>query len=170
MQERNQLFRNIDGTTFDDLTEVAGELCSLEITRGPPLAISTMMAIPIFLLETTRTCSTLHQRIRFTSTLDCVLLQNQSSNTPQLQCQVNLELADGRKLTRTPRTDGSYLSVNDPRVLFGLGASAEPITLTVHWHDGTRESFIEIIPNQYVTLKQGNGKALSAGETKEPTE
>ncbi|MGC6451495.1 MAG: CRTAC1 family protein [Pirellulaceae bacterium] len=172
LQERNQLFRNIDGTTFDDLTEVAGELChSLEITRGASFGdIDNDGDTDILIgnncgparLYTNESGSHQHWI--------GVLLQNQSSNTPQLQCQVNVELADGRKLTRTPRTDGSYLSVNDPRVLFGLGASAESITLTVHWHDGTRESFMGITPNQYVTLKQGNGKALSAGETKEPTE
>jgi hypothetical protein len=39
----------------------------------------------------------------------------------------------GRKLTRFVKGGGSYLSANDPRILFGLGSAPRIDRLTVEW-------------------------------------
>jgi hypothetical protein len=43
---------------------------------------------------------------------------------------------------------------NDPRLLFGLGAYAGPVTLTVDWYGGGREHFT-LEPDRYHVVRQG---------------
>jgi len=49
--------------------------------------------------------------------------------------------ANGSTLWRRARADGSYASANDPRVLAGLGDSAQPPRVRVVWPDGRVEEF-----------------------------
>ena len=51
----------------------------------------------------------------------------------------------------------SYLSYNDPRILFGLGNVSEVKKLHVRWPDGSEEIFDNIDINQYITISQGEG-------------
>jgi hypothetical protein len=51
----------------------------------------------------------------------------------------------------------SYLSYNDPRILFGLGKETEVRKIHVRWPDGSEEYFENIDINQYFTIVQGEG-------------
>ena len=70
-----------------------------------------------------------------------------------LGAQVEIVVAKDRVLRRRVRTDGSYLSANDPRVLAGLGAATRVQTVRVRWPDGTREEFKDVAVDKYTTLK-----------------
>jgi len=74
--------------------------------------------------------------------------------------QVFLETASGRRLLRQVRVDGSYLSANDPRVLFGLAGESGPVSIEVHWVDGRIEAFTGIPSDQYTTVVAGTGEAV----------
>jgi enediyne biosynthesis protein E4 len=63
-------------------------------------------------------------------------------------------------LWRRVRTDASYLSASDPRIVFGLGADAAGGTVDVHWPDGTKERFPAPSVDRYMTLVQGRGQRL----------
>lgn len=52
------------------------------------------------------------------------------------------------------RTDGSYLSASDPRVLIGMGREATPVTVTVTWPDGTPQRFADLQRGRYHTLSR----------------
>jgi hypothetical protein len=75
-----------------------------------------------------------------------------------LGARVQVTRGSGPALWRRARSDGSYASANDPRVLVGLGASADPVSITVQWPDGTREQWTNLSVDRYVTLTQGTGK------------
>lgn len=60
-------------------------------------------------------------------------------------------------LWRTVRTDGSYASASDPRILLGLGKMATYDAIAVTWPDGTVETWRDLALNQYHTLLQGQG-------------
>jgi hypothetical protein len=59
---------------------------------------------------------------------------------------------------RRARADGSYASANDPRVLVGLGDSADPPRVRVVWPTGEIEEWSGVAVDQYTTLRQGTGR------------
>jgi hypothetical protein len=61
-------------------------------------------------------------------------------------------------LWRRARADGSYASANDPRVLVGLGDSAETPTIRVHWPDGRTDEWTNVAIDRYTTLTEARGK------------
>lgn len=67
-------------------------------------------------------------------------------------------------LRRRARTDGSYASANDGRVLFGLGDKAAERKIEIHWPDGQRERFGPLAVDRYHELKQGSGQPAADGE------
>ena len=69
---------------------------------------------------------------------------------------------------RRVRTDGSYASANDPRLLFGLGGEAVPQFVRVRWPDASEERFGPLAVNRYHVLRRGRGDA-SEGRGKNPT-
>jgi len=58
---------------------------------------------------------------------------------------------------RRAHTDGSYASAGDPRVIVGLGASAEPPTVRVTWPSGRVETWVALPIDRYSTLEEGTG-------------
>ncbi|MCY3813102.1 MAG: CRTAC1 family protein [Gammaproteobacteria bacterium] len=52
------------------------------------------------------------------------------------------------------RTDGSYASAHDPRVVFGLGLANEPRSVTVRWPDGVERQFGPLPVNRYHILRK----------------
>jgi enediyne biosynthesis protein E4 len=67
----------------------------------------------------------------------------------------------GPALWRRARSDGSYASANDPRVLVGLGASAEAPRVRVIWPSGRTEEWTDVAIDRYTTLKEGSGRPES---------
>ncbi len=66
-------------------------------------------------------------------------------------------------LWRRARSDGSYASANDPRVLVGLGDSDARPTVRVRWPDGTLEEWRDVEVDRWMTLRAGEGAAAQRG-------
>ena len=66
----------------------------------------------------------------------------------------------GTPLLRRARSDGSYASANDPRVLVGLGPSAPAAVRGRRWSwpDGTTEEWTSVPTGRWTTLTQGQAK------------
>ncbi len=60
-------------------------------------------------------------------------------------------------LWRRVRSDGSYASANDPRVLVGLGGSDVRPIVQAHWPDGSVEEWPDVEIDRWTTLRQGAG-------------
>ncbi len=75
------------------------------------------------------------------------------------QARVALFREGHKPLWRRCHADGSYLSANDSRVLFGLGSSNHVGRVEVHWADGLCESWSGVAVNRYVTLRRRSGRA-----------
>jgi hypothetical protein len=75
-----------------------------------------------------------------------------------LGARVQITLPDGQSIFRRSRSDGSYASANDPRVLAGLGDSAGPVDVRVMWPDGAVETWRSVPIDRYSTLQQGGSK------------
>jgi hypothetical protein len=70
--------------------------------------------------------------------------------------------AGGRSRTKVRAGGTSYLSASDPRLLFGLGEAPTVEQVEVRWPGGRVERFGARAARRYVTLKEGNGKAVHA--------
>lgn len=55
---------------------------------------------------------------------------------------------------RRVRTDGSYASAHDPRVVLGLGTVEGPRHVTVRWPDGVERQFAPLAVNRYHVLRR----------------
>ena len=76
-----------------------------------------------------------------------------------LGARVGVVRSDGVTLWRRARTDGSYASASDPRVVVGLGQVSAPVTVRVTWPDGKTEEWTNVAIDKYTTLQQGRGNA-----------
>ena len=68
--------------------------------------------------------------------------------------------AGGRTQTRFAKGGGSYLSSNDRRFVFGLGASEHMDRLRVIWPDGQEQEWKELAGDRYWCLRQGQPRAV----------
>jgi len=65
---------------------------------------------------------------------------------------------NGPALWRRARSDGSYASANDPRVLVGLGQAADAPRVKVMWPSGRAEEWPEVAIDRWTTLKEGTAR------------
>jgi hypothetical protein len=75
-----------------------------------------------------------------------------------LGARVGIVRDGGPTLWRRARSDGSYASANDPRVLVGLGQSTSVSRVRVIWPNGKTEEWSSIAVDRYTTLREGEGK------------
>ena len=75
-----------------------------------------------------------------------------------LGARVAVVLDNGTTLWRRARSDGSYASANDPRVLVGLGQSAHVAKVRVAWPGGATEEWTNVPVDRYTTIREGTGK------------
>ena len=82
-----------------------------------------------------------------------------ASGAPAIGAKVGL-LRKGRPiLWRRARSDGSYASANDPRVLFGLGETRSFDELIIHWPDGTEQRWSGQGLNRYHRIDRSKASA-----------
>jgi hypothetical protein len=150
----DQLFRNTGKATFVEVVnDVGPEFQLLEVGRGAAfgdvdndgdtdfLVANNNGPVRLFLNEVGNRNHWLGLRLVGKNGRD------------MLGAQVEIVIAKERVLRRRVRTDGSYLSANDPRVLVGLGTATRVQTLRVRWPDGTREELKDVSVDRYTTLK-----------------
>ncbi len=86
-----------------------------------------------------------------------------------LGAQVTLRLANGARMVRRVRTDGSYCSARDPRIRFGLASgSVDGLAvraIEVAWPDGRRELWPALALDRYHVLIQGEGQEIRTSGT-----
>jgi hypothetical protein len=90
-----------------------------------------------------------------------VRLDNGPANRLGLGALVHVERPGVPPLVRRIRTDGSYLSAQDPTAHFGLGDWRGPVTVRVDWPGGSPEQWTVPTVNQRITLTRGGGKPIA---------
>ena len=165
LQEVNQLFRNKAGARFEDMTKVAGPLCEdVEISRGTSFGdIDNDGDIDILVGNNTGPARLFLNNVGTDNHWLGIQLISQESTAPVVQCRIKIEQTGQMVKWRVPRTDGSYLSANDARVIVGLADCNKSATITVYWHDGRIERWSDQSVNQYLTLQQKTGAEVTNG-------
>ncbi len=160
LDQQNQLFRNLGNGQFEDVTDRAGTVFELsEVSRGAAFGdidndgdtdvLVTNAAGPVRLLV--NQVGTRHHWLG---------LRLVGKNLPRdmVGARVAVIRSTGSTLWRRARADGSYASANDPRVLVGLGSSAESPTVRVTWPSGMIEEWTDLPVDRYTTLTEGTGR------------
>jgi hypothetical protein len=66
-----------------------------------------------------------------------------------------------RRWVRQVQPNEAYGSSHDPRLIFGLGTSADRVEAEVRWTDGTVERFGPLVVGQYHVLTRGRGQSAN---------
>ena len=166
LHQRKQLLRNRGDGRFDDVTKLAGAVFERStVGRGAAFGdVDNDGDIDVLVGNNNGRAELLVNEVGNRS--HWVGLRLVGRGTPgrdMLGARVEVQLTDGRTLLRRARTDGSYASANDPRVLVGLGGASGPVRVQVVWPDGETEEWTGVGITQWVTLRQGTGTAPIRG-------
>jgi hypothetical protein len=164
--ERKLLFRNRGDGRFADVTGEAGAAFKgLDVGRGAAFGdIDNDGDVDVLIGNLNGLVRLLINNIGNRHHSVCLrLVGERASRASPLQgrdmlgARVEVIRKDRPTLWRRARTDGSYASANDPRVLVGLGESTEAPTIRVHWPDGRVQEWPRMPIDQCTTLQQGRG-------------
>jgi hypothetical protein len=161
LSQTNQIFANRGGGAFSEATAAGGAPLTLsEVSRGAAFgdldndgdtdALVANNNGPVRLL--------LNRAADGAHWLGLRVLD--ANGRDAYGARVELSRPGAATLVRTVRTDGSYASASDPRVVFGLGERPEFEAVRVHWPQGPAERWKDLPVDRYSTLRQGSGAPL----------
>jgi hypothetical protein len=154
--QKSQLFRNDKGKRFVDVSAQAGEafqqpmvgraLCVGDVDNDGDLDVLMTNAegAPLLLRNDARN--------NFLS----VKLVGTKANRDGAGAVITLT-ANGMKQIRSAGRDGSFMSINDGRVFFGLGQANKIDSVTVRWLGGKVETLRDVRPNEFIVVREGQG-------------
>ena len=163
LDRANQLFANRGNGKYEDVTEKAGAAFELsEVSRGAAFGdIDNDGDIDVLITNNNGPARLLLNQVGQNNAWLGVRVIDGDGERDALGAKVSLSQDKQSTLWRRVRSEGSYASANDPRVVFGLGTADGAQTVTVLWPDGKTEIWENLSPNQYHTLTRGSGKPAS---------
>src|SRR6266851_4315628 len=160
LRQRKQLFRNRGNGTFEDVSARAGPTLGVaDVSRGAAFGdVDNDGDIDVVIGNASGPLRLLLNNVGQRKHWVGLRLVGSDGRRDMLGARVALVRADGLTLWRRARSDGSYASANDPRVLVGLGGSSQPPIVRVVWPDGRTETWTGVAVDRYTTLRQGGGQ------------
>jgi hypothetical protein len=159
LDQRNQVFRNVGGTRFEAATDRAGSVFELsEVSRGAAFGdVDNDGDTDVLMANANGPARLLLNQIGARRRWLGLRLLDPATRRDAVGARVAVVRPDGTTLWRRARADGSFASANDPRVLVGLGDSADVSRVRVLWPDGETEEWTDVPTNRYTTLTRGTG-------------
>ena len=160
LRQPNQLFRNLGESRFADVSADAGSaLLTPRVSRGAAFGdLDNDGDTDVIISNNAGPARVLENQVGSRNPWLGLRMLTGEPGRDAIGTRVAL---DGTPpLWRRVRTDGSYASASDARILFGLGPrAAGKRSVRVLWPDGLEERFEGLEINRYHTLRQGEGSA-----------
>jgi enediyne biosynthesis protein E4 len=161
LKMKNQLYRNLANGRFEDVSGRAGAVFQREeVSRGGAFGDVDNDGDPDVLVGVAAgPTRLLINNVGSASSWIGVRLVGAGGKRDALGARAEIRRPNAPPLVRRARSDGSYASANDPRVLAGLGPSAPAtVAVRVSWPDGKTEDWTAVPTGRYTTLVQGQAK------------
>jgi hypothetical protein len=160
LQQSKLLLRNLGSGRFEDVTGRAGAVFTLlEVGRGLALGdLDNDGDVDLVVANDAGPARVLINQVGNRNHWLGLRLVGPDGKRDMLGARVSLQRSNGPTLSRRARSDGSYASANDPRVLAGLGPSSAAPRVRVTWPSGRVEEWNDVPVDRYTTLKEGGGR------------
>jgi enediyne biosynthesis protein E4 len=151
------LFRNLGDSRFEEIIDQAGPaLTAPHASRGVAFGdFDNDGDMDIVIINQNEPPSLLRNDVTGKNHWLKVKLVGTQSNRSAIGGRVLAKYGAKQQLQEVV-AQSSFLSVNDPRLHFGLGP-AETVDLEIRWPNGAKESHAKIAADQLVTIKEGAG-------------
>ncbi len=160
--QRNLVYRNIEGERFEDVSALAGPaLRQARSSRGAAFGdFDDDGDVDVLVMNMAERVSLLRNDLPQGRNWVRLTLRGTSSNRAAIGAKVTIE-AGGLSQTRAVMSQSSYVSHNDLRVHFGLGAADRIEKVVVRWPTGEEEFFPGIASRRGWLLTEGSGDAVA---------
>jgi hypothetical protein len=157
----NQLFHNEGGGKFVETSESAGPTFRLlEVSRGAAFGdVDNDGDTDVVVTNNNGPARLFLNRVGNRNHWLGLRLVGLRAARDMLGASVEIVVTPKQVLHRRARTDGSYLSSQDPRVLVGLGTASRVASVRVRWPSGTVEEWKDLPADRYLTLKEETSAA-----------
>ena len=165
-RQKPVLFRNTGQGIFEDVSNQLGpEFVLPRVSRGAAVAdFDNDGDLDILIVNLNEAPSLLRNDVTSDNHWLKVKLIGQKSNRSAIGARVVVKSGDQIQ-TQEIQSQSSFLSCNDPRLHFGLGA-ANKAAVRIRWPNGDWESLPEVSSHQLVTVKEGVGIVPTNGWNK----
>ncbi len=155
--QMNQLFHNLDGSRFEDVTQKAGAAFKLsEVSRGAAFGdIDNDGDTDVVIINNHGPARILINEVGIKNNWLGVNAVDGPKGRTVVGARICLIPNEGKKTWRRAAVDGSYFSSSDPRVLFGLGKQQKLAAIKIVWPDGKEDTWSDLEINRYHTLHKG---------------
>ncbi len=157
------VYRNLGGGKFEDVSAIAGPgIAAAHSSRGAAFGdFDNDGAMDVLVMNMHEVPSLLRNTLKNGNHWIKVQLQGSKSNGSAIGAVVTVTAGDLSE-TDPVLSQSSFLSRNDPRLHFGLGAKAAVDKITVRWPTGETEAFPGAPSDGLVLLVEGSGQTKAA--------
>lgn len=159
------LFRNLGQGRFEQLTNAGPGIAAAHASRGAAFGdFDNDGDLDVIILNRNEPPSLLRNDLAGDNRWLTIKLEGVQSNRSAIGARV-IATYGGKKQAQAVMAQSSFLSVNDERLHFGLGANTKA-DLEIYWPNGELEKVAGVAGNQFVTIKEGSGVVRRNGPAK----